>query len=232
MTRNLPFFLLVLLSLPLVACGTRGGGGGGGGDDDDSAVDDDDATPDDDDATPDDDDATPGDDDDTPGDDDDTPGDDDDTPPPDDDDVTAGDDDDTPPPTDPCNGSTVTDSDDEPNNDLAEPQIVSTNNGDVIITGSMSECANDGNTWTGDTDAFLLELDCADNATINLTWPGTDVDLDLQVLDEAGGQLGTGYQFSTVPPETVTTATSGPILVNVLCWEGSPPADYTLEITF
>ncbi len=45
MTRNFLFFLMLLLSLPLVACTSRGGGGGGGSDDDDSAVDDDDATP-------------------------------------------------------------------------------------------------------------------------------------------------------------------------------------------
>ena len=173
-----------------------------GGDDD--RGDDDDATfPADDDDVADDDDATTDDDDD------------------DDDDDSTG----------PCDGPSVTVSESEPN-DLStntEYDTVTSEDGEVTITGSMSLCDNDGSSWTGDADWFVVRFECVGEASVELSWDGGASDMDLWVGDEDGDELIQGYSISLIGPESGTADVAGDIQVRVNCWEGQP-ADYTLSV--
>ena len=176
--------------------------------------------PGDDDDVGDDDDATfPPIDDDDVGDDDDSTGDDDD----------AGDDDDDTP--GPCNGPPAVFAESEPNDlssDTEYDRFVS-DDGEVTISGTMSSCDNDGSTWTGDRDWFVVEYGCFGEATVELSWDGGASDMDLWVGDEDGEELIQGYSISLIGPEGGTVDVDGDMQFRVTCWEGQP-ADYTLSI--
>ncbi len=244
--------LMLLLAFGLVACSTGRRGGGGTGDDDDSgddddAADDDDVfNPDDDDDAVDDDDATPNPDDDdatpSPDDDDATPQPDDDdaTPTPDDDDATSPpDDDDATPNPSACTGSPLYLTEQEPNDGTSETDIHdigTTDAYEVVISGEFANCANDGNTWTGDGDYFAIDLDCTADLSAELTWDNTTADADFNVLAadvDPNNYVLTGYNYSTTPPESEGPVTVfGGLVAGVLCWEGPSGTPWQLTLTF
>ena len=177
----------------------------------------------------------PTDDDDTGDDDDSGPSDDDDDD--DDDDTVPSDDDDSAPlnlPT--CEGPTVWFTEVEPNDGETDKDlnIIPGEDGDLVITGTASTCSNDGNTWTGDQDLFSVEYGCMGDATFTLEWTGTDNDMDYNVLapdwsDEEYAAVG--YEYSTDSPEQATsTGVGGPMFIQVMCWEGAVPQDWTFTI--
>ena len=248
--------LLGLLLATLVTAGCtpgRGGGGGSDGDDDDSAGDDDDAADDDDLFNPDDDDDSQNDDDDgTPfPDDDDNVEDDDDFVQDDDDsffddddsfgddDDSFGDDDDvTPPPTTACTGSADFHNEQEPNDDPDAGDVHALGDStasEITIEGSFSSCANDGQTWTGDQDYFIVNMQCTGDLTAELTWTGASTDADFNVFAPAVSTTElalAGYTFDTNPPELETaTDVGGELTIGVLCWEGAG-GDWTMTLTF
>ena len=177
------------------------------GDDDDVASDDDDATfpPIDDDDVGDDDDAT--------GDDDDATG--------DDDDATPG----------ACTGAAVTAAETEPNDLTSNTEFnsISSEDGEVTINGRMASCDNDGSSWTGDRDWFVVDFTCMGEASVELAWDGGASDLDLWVGDADGDELIQAYSVSIIGPETGSADVTGDMQFMVACWEGEP-ADYTLTI--
>jgi len=181
--------------------------------------------------------APPSDDDDTADDDDTIPGDDDDDDD-DDDDTTAGDDDTAPNTLDlpTCEGPTVVFEEVEPNEgkDDTDVNIIVGEDGDLVITGTAGACANDGQTWTGDKDVFSVDYGCMGDATFTLEWTGTNNDLDYNVLapdwsDEEYAAIG--YEYSTTSPEQATnTGIGGPMFIQIMCWEGDVPQDWTFTI--
>ena len=164
--------------------------------------------------------------------------DDDDTSVGDDDTSTVDDDDDTSVPLDlpTCSGPSVSFTETEPNNGPEAPDlnVIVASDGDLVISGSMSVCSNDGKTWTGDTDVFSVDYGCMGDATFTLTWTGTDVDMDYNVAALAWSDAeyaAIGYEFSTDPIEQMSnTGIGGPMLIQVLCWEGSGSPEWTFTI--
>lgn len=202
-----PFRLLFLTLLGvslLPGCGSRGGRGGSG--DDDSAAGDDDTTPqgDDDDTTP--------------------QGDDDDTTPPGDDDTASG----------ACTGSLRNFTESEPNDDVAGADSITAVSGPLHITGTLTDCANDGQGWIGNNDFFLVSLDCeGGDAEAVLDWSGSANDLDFRVSSADGATFFLeGLEFSTAGPEQAVGALSGgEFLISLLCWEG-PDVSYSFDLTW
>ncbi len=157
-------------------------------------------------------------------------GDDDDLPPTDDDD--AGDDDDAVEV--PCDGASDEGDEAEPNNDPADATEFSAG-GDLTVTGSIDECANDGAEWTGAADWITNDwVDCNESGTVSLTWTGAD-DLDLRVWSSpAMGETDLLGNFSTTDPgaDGGNIAVDGGVWFEVLCWEGTPGTEWTLTVTF
>jgi hypothetical protein len=170
------------------------------------------------------------------GDDDDTAVGDDDSFPGDDDSVPGDDDDDTLPPLNlpTCTGPTVTFAEVEPNNEEAEVNVITGSDGDLMITGTTSDCANDGQTWAGDIDLFSIEYGCMGDATFTLEWTGSDNDMDYNVLASAfddQAYAAVGYEFSTTSPEEMSASgVGGPMVIQVMCWEGAAPQSWTFSI--
>ena len=174
------------------------------------------------------------DDDDVAQDDDDASDDDDLTPAPDDDDF--ADDDDVTLPEDVCDGPSVTFAESEPNDSPDGANVVVTDDGNVVITGEVSDCPGE---WKGDVDIFQMEFSCAGEATFELRWSLDDpdantTDLDLHLWDTTDDDPifeGEEYQPETPPLETGTVTTGGTVWADVLCW-GGPPMAYELTVTW
>ena len=110
---------------------------------------------------------------------------------------------------------------------------MATANGDFIVFGESSTCANDGTNWTGDVDWFQLTYGCTDPATVTLSWTEIDTDMDLVVGDPTTGNvLASAYTVGFTSPEQVSVTIAGSIDVGVLCWEGASNNAWVLDVTF
>ena len=179
--------------------------------------------------------SSPGDDDDVAQDDDDTTDDDDDlTPAPDDDD--AADDDDVTLPDEVCDGPAITFVEAEPNGSPDEANVVVTEDGDVVVTGEISECIGE---WEEDIDIFQMEFGCSGEATFELRWSLDDpdantTDLDVHLYDLTDDDPifeGENYQPKQPPLERGVVTTGGTVWADVLCWSGTV-AQYELTVSW
>ncbi len=146
----------------------------------------------------------------------------------------------------PCLGSLVSFSETEPNDGTTQSDhnVVETDDGDLLISGSSSLCGNDGTTWTGDVDVFEVSYGCGGLANVELSWSnagGTAADLDYTVLApevSTTHYVSVGYDWlessegSSSIEEDVGVSMSGPLRVSIMCWLGDPDQDWTFRITW
>ncbi|HCP44964.1 MAG TPA: hypothetical protein DIU15_02905, partial [Deltaproteobacteria bacterium] len=128
-----------------------------------------------------------------------------------------------------CGGPLVSVSEAEPNNFWGSPNTFDPSGGDIVISGTISSCANDGSTWTGEEDWFVVQSSCGSQATVQLSWVGGSSDLDVWVADASGSSLLQLYSWGYSGPEVGSTTLSGDTVFMVACWDGQP-ADYVLTI--
>jgi hypothetical protein len=130
-----------------------------------------------------------------------------------------------------CGGSTSTTEDES--NDSPDQATRASGAGEVVLSGVVSTCSNDGEQMTGDLDWFLIEDVCAGDATLNLSWAGEDTDIDFAVWNAASQEsvvYGTHSDFAG--PEFGDAQLDGnDLLVLVGCWDGAPTSwSLTIEI--
>jgi hypothetical protein len=147
-------------------------------------------------------------------------GDDDDSTPTGDDD-TAGDDDDAGDDiSGPCSASSETFYETEPNDWVADEDVdwFQSSGGDTSVVGSLT-CGNDGQSYTGDKDWFVVDFPCTDTARFTLDW-NTNSDLDFYVYGTSGDPLEESATAETSGPVTADGLAGGRVYVLVMCWEG------------
>jgi len=149
-------------------------------------------------------------------------GDDDDTTVGDDDDTTVGDDDDTSGGdiSGPCNGSSEVFYETEPNDWDNDEDVdwYQAAGGDTSLVGSVT-CGNNGQSYTGDKDWFVVDFPCTDRARFTLDWK-TDSDLDFYVYGSSGDALQESSTAEMEGPVYAEGDASGRVYVVVMCWEG------------
>ncbi len=121
-----------------------------------------------------------------------------------------------------CGGSTSIVEDES--NDSPDEATRGSGSGEVVLSGVVSNCSNNGEQMTGDLDWFLIEDVCAGEATIRLDWAGEDTDLDFFVWDAASQEslvYGTHADFAG-PEFGDSQVDGGDLLVLVGCWDGVP----------
>jgi hypothetical protein len=163
---------------------------------------------------------------------------------------------------DPCTGATVSFVEAEPNNGTTEADhnVVETEDGNLIITGSSASCGNDGTTWTGDIDVFEVNYGCGGIAEVRLSWtsvsetagddddsaesPVNSADLDYSVLARDistthyaavgynwGNSSGGGTQSTSTDLEEASgVELAGPLRVSIMCWSGEVAQDWAFTI--
>ena len=148
------------------------------------------------------------------------------------DDDSTGDDDDTSGLPE-CSGTEITVVEVEPNNgsNIGEAQEVSTDDGDLVISGAVSSCANAGGRHAGDRDFYAVDYTCGGAVQLQLVWEETDTDIDLYVYDDADNLLAYSQEFQPKlgPAESIDDELGGPMVFEVACWDG-PPAEYSLSL--
>jgi len=149
-------------------------------------------------------------------------GDDDDTTVGDDDDTSVGDDDDTSGGdiSGPCNGSSEVFYETEPNDWDNDEDVdwYQAAGGDTSLVGSLT-CGNNGQSYTGDKDWFVIDFPCTDHARFTLDWK-TESDLDFYVYGSSGDPLAESQSAEMEGPVFVEADASGRIYVVVMCWTG------------
>ncbi len=105
----------------------------------------------------------------------------------------------------------------------------------TTIIGTATEVSNDGSSWTGDVDLFLIVPDADGTLSYTLDWTAAASDYDMVLIDGTTGQAADGYVgASAAQPEVATDipVTSGvPYLLLIAGWEGDP-GDYICNVTF
>ncbi len=124
----------------------------------------------------------------------------------------------------------------EPNDSGATAQEISIMDGYTLtIFGSASSVENDGSSWTGDNDLYLIIPEVDGLLSYDLDWAAAESDYDIVLIDGSTGQVADGYAGATVEqPEVVADVpvTAGvPYLLLIAGWEGEP-GDYVSNITF
>ena len=103
------------------------------------------------------------------------------------------------------------------------------------IIGMVTSVENDGSSWTGDVDLFLVIPDADGTLTYTLDWAAAGSDYDVVLIDGTTGQVADGYAgASTDQPELAADipVTSGvPYLLLIAGWEGDP-GDYICDVTY
>lgn len=132
-----------------------------------------------------------------------------------------------------CDGPKLTESESEPNDWTGDEDIdywrpLST--GDFVISGNISSCGNDGSSYTGDKDWFVVDFPCTDDARFHLDWSGSG-DLDFLVWDTSSQDpFAYGSQAGMSGPEGMdANNTGGQLYILVACWEGGSPS-YTMTV--
>lgn len=146
----------------------------------------------------------------------------------DDDDATAGDDDDDDTGggdiNGPCSGSSETFYETEPNDWNNEDDVdwYQAGGGDTSLVGSLT-CGNNGQSYTADTDWFVIDFPCTDTARFTLDWK-TNSDLDFYVYGSSGDPLAESQTAESEGPVYAEENASGRLYVAVMCWEGETAA--------
>ena len=92
--------------------------------------------------------------------------------------------------------------------------------GDFTISGVVSTCGNNGESYTGDLDWFVVDFPCQDDARFVLDWNGNDSDLDFYVWVSTGENLTGAWNAGMDGPEVVEEYAGGRLFFLVACWEG------------
>ena len=148
---------------------------------------------------------------------------------PSDDDDAVGDDDDAV--MGECAGGDEGMSESEPN-DWANDEEVdydTPGGGDFTISGTVSSCNNNGESYTGDLDWFVVDFPCQDDARFVLDWSGNDSDLDVIVWGSSGDYLTWATNAGLEGPEVTEESAGGRLFFLVACWEGDPTS-YELKV--
>lgn len=118
----------------------------------------------------------------------------------------------------------------EPNDVSTESFHVESEGGDLVITGSLHSCGNDGAQPTGDVDWLDLDAPCEGRAWITLEPGALDSDVDLFVFVDteltAEDQARRSGEQAAVEVE-LTHDTQ----IFLYCWEGSP-TDWTVTVHY
>ncbi len=159
-------------------------------------------------------------------------GDDDDSTPPGDDDTTGDDDDDNGGDiSGPCSGSSETHYETEPNDWDGEDDVdwIQSGGGDTSLVGSLT-CGNNGQSYTGDKDWFVVDFPCTDTARFSLDWK-TSSDLDFYIYGSGSDPLYQSVSAEMAGPVQVDGTASGRIYLVVMCWDGAN-ATYEFLVDF
>jgi hypothetical protein len=118
----------------------------------------------------------------------------------------------------------------EPNDVSTESFHVETEGGDLVISGSLFACGNDGSQPDGDVDWIDVDAPCEGRAWISVEPSAGDADVDLFVFVDA--ELAAEDQART-PGETagVEVELTNDFQVYLYCWEGSP-TDWSLRVHY
>jgi hypothetical protein len=84
--------------------------------------------------------------------------------------------------------------------------------------GSLT-CGNNGQSYTGDKDWFVIDFPCTDRSRFTLDWK-TDSDLDFYVYGSSGDALQESSTAEMEGPVYAEGDASGRVYVVVMCWEG------------
>jgi len=158
-------------------------------------------------------------------------GDDDDSTPTGDDDTAGDDDDNGGDISGPCSGSSETHYETEPNDWSEDDDVdwIQSGGGDTSLVGSLT-CGNNGNSYTGDKDWFVVDFPCTDAARFSLDWK-TSSDLDFYIYGSAPDPLYESVSAEMSGPVQVTGTASGRLYVLVMCWDGAN-ASYEFLVDF
>ncbi len=144
------------------------------------------------------------------------------TPTGDDDDTSVGDDDDTSGGdiSGPCNGGQEVFYETEPNDWDNDEDVdwFQAAGGDTSLVGSLT-CGNNGQSYTGDKDWFVVDFPCTDRVRFTLDWK-TNSDLDFYVYGSSGDALQESSTAELEGPVYAEGDASGRVYVVVMCWEG------------
>ena len=132
----------------------------------------------------------------------------------------------------PCSGAAITFQESEPNDGLETSDFnsVPTSGTAVTISGSIA-CGNDGETYTGDSDWFMVEVSCNDIANFSLDWwsDSGSSDLDFYIYDSDLESVTWNAENNFSGPTTGSASLLGETFVQVLCWEGDT-SSYSFEM--
>lgn len=130
-----------------------------------------------------------------------------------------------------CSGNPASQSESEPNDWVGEQDVdwfQPSGGGDFTINGSIT-CGNNGEQYTADSDWYVIDFPCSDEARFTLDWSGNS-DLDFYVWDTSSNTpFAANNDAGNSGPATDEAEAGGRIYVQVACWTGSSTS-YTFKV--
>ena len=124
---------------------------------------------------------------------------------------------------DPQGGDSTAVTEDE-SNDTPDDATRASWSSEMVLSGVVSSCGNNGEQLSGDLDWFLIHDANAGEASIRLDWAGENSDLDFFVWDAASEEslvYGTHSDFEG-PEFGQAQLDGGDLIIMVGCWDGAP----------